>query len=184
LANKKKLLVAWTGDHDHSWQAERGETMYDRFIRELNTHVLHGVSYLSLYVGDQLYRISGAHRHNGFSIYNKAHAALRLYRDDAFGSDICLTAHTHGKAYLTQTVKRFGGEVDKVHFISIGAYKRSDRFLRKKGYHRLGDDEIGGQSLILYPDRKKVEVCWSITSGLERFVFLRKQFENRFPAVK
>ncbi|MFZ5845005.1 MAG: hypothetical protein ACOY0S_00875, partial [Patescibacteria group bacterium] len=123
---------------------------------------------ISLWVGDQLYKISGAHRHNGFSIYNRAHPALRLYRDGAEGADICITAHTHAKACLRQPIKRFGGEQEDVHFLSLGAYKRSDEYMRKRGYHRLADRALGAQSILLWPRRKQIEVLWDVERGLER----------------
>lgn len=166
FSDNKKLLAGWRGDHD-GWAVAMGEDIYNRFVREFGAYFLDGPSYISLTVGNQLYKISGAHQHGGFSIYNKAHPALRLYRDSSEGADICITAHQHQKGYLTQATKRYGGESETVHYISIGAYKRSDRFLRKKGYSRLTDDMIGPQSILLWPDRKKIQVYESVESGLE-----------------
>lgn len=167
LGQEEKLIACWKGDHD-GWAGGMGETMYDDFVGTVKSHYLEGVSYVSLYVGDQVYKISGAHRHSGFSIYNKAHAALRIYRDSGEGSDICITAHNHRKAIISQPVKRFGGGQDNVHYLAIGAYKKSDNWLRKQGYARLDEAEIGPQSILLWPDQKKIETYWTVTEGLER----------------
>ncbi|MCG3203935.1 MAG: hypothetical protein KCHDKBKB_00612 [Elusimicrobia bacterium] len=176
LGEQEKLIACWKGDHD-GWSASMGETMYDEFTSTVKSHYLEGVSYVSLWVGDQVYKISGAHRHNGFSIYNKAHAALRIYRDSGEGSDIAITAHNHRKAVITQPVKRFGGDQENVTYIAVGAYKKSDGWLRKQGYARLDDAEIGPQSILLWPNQKKIETYWTVSEGLQRLVSERSNGE-------
>jgi len=178
LADNKKLLAGWGGDHD-MWAGQSGETVYTNFGKDYGAHFLHGVSYITLGVGNEKYKISGAHRHNGFSIYNKAHPALRLYRDSAEGSDIIVTAHTHDKAILPQPVKRFGGEANMVYFVSIGAYKRSDGYSRKKGFHRKGDDELGPVSFLLYPDEKRIVPFTTLEQGVEILIDERVKYAQR-----
>lgn len=173
FADNKKLLAGWRGDHD-GWALQSGEDIYSRFVRELGAHYLDGVSYVSLHVGDQLYKISGAHRHGGFSIYNKAHAALRLYNDSARGSDIAFTAHTHQKGYITQSVKDFGGQENTVHFISVGPYKQGDRYLDKMGYNEITDAGIGAQTILLRPDKKQIQVFATVEEGLEALSLHRR----------
>jgi len=167
LGERSKLLAAWLGDHD-GWVMNFGDTVYDDFIVATKAYYLEGVSYISLKVGDILYRISGAHRHNGFSIYNKAHPALRLYRDSAEGSDIAITAHTHQKAHITQPVKTFGGEAFLGNFLAVGSYKSTDEYARKKGFSRQDYDQMGAQSILLWPDKKRVEVMWDVETGIHR----------------
>lgn len=173
FADNKKLLAGWRGDHD-GWALQTGEDIYSRFNRELNAHFLDGVAHVSLWVGNQLYKISGAHRHGGFSIYNKAHAALRLYNDSARGADIAFTAHTHQKGYITQSVKEFGGEEKNVHFISVGPYKQGDRYLDKMGYNEITDDGIGAQTILLRPDKKQIQVYDTVEQGLEMLSLFRR----------
>lgn len=173
FADNNKLLAGWRGDHD-GWALQTGEDLYSRFNRELNAHFLDGVSYISLWVGGQLYKISGAHRHGGFSIHNKAHAALRLYNDSARGSDIAFTAHTHQKGYVRQSVKDFGGNESNVHFISVGPYKQGDRYLDKMGYNEITDDGIGAQTILLRPDIKQIQVYDTVDQGLEALSFYRR----------
>lgn len=177
LGEKKKLLAGWKGDHD-GWAGGMGETLYSTFSKEFGAHYFEGLSYVTLKVGTQTYKIAGAHRHPGYSIYNKAHPALRAYRDDAEGSDIVITAHTHDKGYLAQPIKRFGGKSGIGHFISIGAYKRSDNYARKLGFHVKDDDEMGPQAILLYPKVKKIRVFWTVLDGIEalhRAEFLAKK---------
>jgi len=165
LAKQKKLLASWAGDHD-MWSTKTGESIYESF-RMMGIHYLEGVSYISLWVGNELYKISGAHRHNGFSIYNKTHGAMRMYRDEGEGSDICITAHMHKKGINQQPVKSFGGDQTLIHLIAIGAYKRSDEYLRKKGYPRLKDEEMGAQSILLSPTEHDIQVFWDVEKGLK-----------------
>lgn len=169
FSKTKRLLCAWGGDHD-KWSSQRGDTIYADFGKQYNAHYLEGVSYVTLGVGEQTYRIVGAHRHNGFSIYNRSHPALRIARDWAGGGvdlDLAITAHTHRKAVLSQPVKRFGGDNELVHYMSLGAYKQTDAYGRKKGLGRLNKDEIGTQAILLYPNKKHIEVFWDVESGLE-----------------
>lgn len=173
LGENHKLLAAWLGDHD-GWVMNFGDTLYDDFITNTGAYYLEGVSYISLTVGKTLYKISGAHRHNGFSIYNKAHPALRLYRDSAEGADIAITAHTHQKAHMVQPVKTFGGDAMLGHFISIAGYKTTDEYARKKGFSRQVEEQLGPQSILLYPNKKKVEVFWDVETGIDRLNGLRK----------
>jgi hypothetical protein len=162
---KGKLLVAWKGDHD-GWAEKTGITMYQQFQREFNAHYMEGVGYVSLQVGDQLYRISAAHRHNGFSVYNHAHAALRLHLDDAEGADIFVTAHNHKKAIDVQSIKEFGGTAREAYFLSLGTYKRSDSYSRKKGFSQLAPEQMGCTSLILDPKERQIVPVWTLGSRI------------------
>lgn len=155
FADNKRLLISFSGDHD-MWGAKMGIDPYEQFATRFGSHFVQGVGYLTANVGEQEYRISMAHRHNGFSIYNKAHAAMRLYRDGAEGADIVVTAHTHQKGYVRQAVKEFGGNARKVDFISVGPYKATDDYSRKKGFPDQQAEEMFGSAVILEVDRKKV----------------------------
>jgi hypothetical protein len=166
LTGRRKMLASWAGDHD-KWSADRGETIYRQFV-EMGVYYLEGVSYMTLNVNDTPYRIVGAHRHNGYSIYNKSQAAQRIFRDSGWGADIALVAHNHKKGYNPQPFKGFGGDEYVVHLIQLAPYKYSDEYLRKKGYPRLKSEEMGAFSILLYPDQKEIEVLWDIKKGLKR----------------
>jgi hypothetical protein len=154
-ADHRRLLVAWGGDHD-LWANKCGADPYAAFSEATGAYYMQGVGYLTARVGNIEYKISAAHRHNGFSIYNKAHAAIRLYRDGAEGADICVTAHSHQKAHHIQAVHEFGGNARNVEFISVGPYKATDEYSRKKGHPRQAPAEMYGQAIVLDPTIKKV----------------------------
>lgn len=154
-AKNKRLLVAFGGDHD-LWANKAGSDPYADFSQRTGAYYMQGVGYITCKVGNIDYKVSAAHRHNGFSIYNKAHAAIRLYRDGAEGADVCVTAHMHQKAYHRQAVKEFGGSARMVDFISLGAYKSGDEYLRKKGFADQVPEEMYGQSIILDPHKKEI----------------------------
>lgn len=164
---KGKLLCAWNGDHD-GWSSKIGASQYLNFTRDFEAHYLEGVSYVNLTVGEQLYKISGCHRHNGFSIYNNAHAAMRLMRDDGEGGDAFITAHMHNKAVSQQYVKEFGGGSRDVSFLSLGTYKETDSYSKKKGFHRKDREQMGGIGMILHPDRRLIEPVLDLQTGAER----------------
>lgn len=155
FSSRNRLLVAWGGDHD-KWASKSGANPYASFSDETGAYYMHGVGYVTLYVGGQEYKLSAAHRHNGFSIYNKTHAAMRLYRDGAEGADICVTAHTHQKGYIRQAVKEYGGKARNVDFISVGPYKSSDEYARKKGFPDQHPNEMFGSAIALNASRKHI----------------------------
>lgn len=161
---KGKLLVGFKGDHD-GWAEKTGVTMYHQFEQEYKAHYMEGLGYISLKVGDVEYKLAGCHRHNGFSIYNHAHAAIRVWLDDAEGADICFTAHTHKKAIDLQDVKEFGGTAREAYFLSLGTYKRSDLYSRKKGFSSQTSNQMGASALILDPNERKISPIWNLQRG-------------------
>ena len=164
---KGKLLCAWNGDHD-GWSSKIGASQYLNFEEQFGAHYLEGVSYVDLTVGEQTYKISGCHRHNGFSYFNHSHAALRMHNDDAEGGDIFITAHTHEKGVNQQFIKEFGGGARDVDFVSLGSYKETDSYSKKKGFHRKSREELGGVALILDPHKRRIEPILDLQVAAER----------------
>jgi hypothetical protein len=162
-----KLLCAWNGDHD-GWSSKIGASQYLNFEKQFNAHYLEGVSYVTLNIGGQPYKISGCHRHNGFSIYNNSHASTRLMRDDAEGADIAITAHMHQKAVNQQFIKQFGGKARDVTYASLGTYKETDSYSKKKGFHRKAREELGGVAMLLYPQARRIEPVLDLQVAAER----------------
>lgn len=162
-----RILAAWMGDHD-GWAEKMGMSIYQEFRAKTGAHLLRGTSYITLKVGGQEYKIAGAHRFGGHSIYNNAHSAMRVYRDEAQGADICVTGHTHKKGYVRQPMRMFDG-TKTVDFISVGPYKSTDKFGQKLGFGQQTYDDMGGFSLTLYPDRHQVDVEYDIRRGVDKF---------------
>lgn len=155
FSSNNRLILSLSGDHD-MWASKMGIDPYEEFSNRFNAHFMQGVGYMTANVGEAQYKISMAHRHGGFSIYNNAHSAMRLMREDAQGADILVTAHTHRKGYVRQAVKDFGGESRKVDFIVVGPYKSTDDYARKLGFSQQTPNEMFGSAVILEKDTKKV----------------------------
>lgn len=175
LSEDGRLIASWAGDHD-MWAKDRSgaHTLYQNFQRQYQTHYLEGVSYVTINLFDGAttvpYRIVGAHQHKGFSVYNDSHASWRQQLDESNMSEnvISITAHNHTKAHQRQVRKTFGGRERIIDAISLGTYKNSDRYSRKKGWARKGEESAGAFGLILYPGEEKVEVCWTIDEAVEK----------------
>jgi hypothetical protein len=173
LARHGHLIAGFGGDHD-MWSKDKSgaHTLYHLFHERYNAHYLEGVSYITLNVdnGETVTPIglTGCHRHKGFSVYNDAHASLRQWRDEGVGSVISFTAHNHVKAALTQVHKVMGGGEVKFHSLALGSYKQSDRYSRKKGWARKGEESMGAFGLIITPGSQDVEVCWTIEEAVNR----------------
>ena len=176
LGQDGHLVAGFGGDHD-MWSKDKSgaHTLYQEFRNRYQAHYLEGVSYITLRVngGEQTYGFVGSHRHKGFSVYNDAHASLRQWRDEGVGAVVSFTAHNHVKAALTQVHKVAGGKEAKFHSLALGAYKETDRYSRKMGWPRKGEDSMGAFGLILYPHEDKLEVCWTIEDAVNRLAELR-----------
>jgi hypothetical protein len=175
LAEDDHLLAAWGGDHD-MWSKDKSgaHTLYHRFRQRYNAHYLEGVSYLNVKLnngGETInYPFVGSHRHKGFSVYNDAHASLRQFRDEGVGAIVSFTAHNHVKAHLKQVHKLHDGEEFLFHSVALGSYKESDRYSRKRGWPRKGDDSMGAFGMILDPNERRCEVYWTIDEAVDKLV--------------
>lgn len=160
VGKEKKLLVAFGGDHC-TWAKKTGADPYEEFSSKFNAHYMHGVGFLTLKVGETDYKMIAAHRLPGFSMYNNSHPEMRLSKD-VQGADIYLGAHTHTKGYNQQEVQQFGGESRLVNFISVGPYKASDEYSRKKGFPNKTENGMYGCAFKLYKDHRQVKYYSSI----------------------
>jgi hypothetical protein len=168
LADGDRLIAGFGGDHD-MWGADKhgAHTMYQRFRERYNSHYLEGVSYVTLRVNDIPLGFVGSHRHKGFSVYNDAHASLRQWRDEGVGAVVSFTAHNHVKAALSQVHKVHGGKEVLFHSLALGAYKQSDRYSRKMGWPRKGEQAIGAFGLVIEPDGE-FTVHWTVAEAVDR----------------
>jgi len=165
-----KILAGWRGDHDSDWAEKGGVSMYQDFMRRYRAHILHGIAYVDIKMAGGTFKMAGAHRHAGNSIYSKTAAAQRLFRESAPDCDIVFTGHTHQKGLTEQTVTSSKGP-RRVLYATVGPYKKTDSWLRKQGYGRQEGDDLGGIGLVLYPDGK-VDAHYDLLDGLEKFTKL------------
>ena len=174
MAENGHLLCGWLGDHD-GWAFDKhgSHTLYADFWEKFNAHLLDGVSYVDIGLnnGDmvQHFNIIGSHRHKGFSVYNDAHHAWRQQLDEANTSRqiISIVAHKHTKAYLNQTRKCFGGDERLIHAVGLGTYKESDRYSRKHGWPRKGEETASAFGIVLHPGKDQVNIFWNIEQAID-----------------
>lgn len=76
--------------------------------------------------------------------------------------------------FITPVAKEQRDFKELVHYVSIGAYKRSDAYGRKGGLGRLSGDDLGPQFIIFHPNKKKINVYWTVDEGIEKLRELRK----------
>jgi hypothetical protein len=152
-----KILGAWAGNHC-LWSSRMGPTFYQGWTERYNAHYFEGVAYLTVGVNDLPYRIVGSHKHRGFSVYNDSHASRRQVLDDAENADVSITAHMHIKANSRQMTKVHGGSARPVEYIALGSYSRSSGYSRVQGWHDKAPEEMGATFLVLFHDRKRIEV--------------------------
>ena len=156
LGQNHKLLVGWAGDHD-KWADKMGNSMYADFFENTGAYYMYGMGYVNLNVGKISYKLTGAHKLPGSSIYNQNHPQDRAMRfGGAWGSDIIVSAHNHKKSHSEKTVKGFGGEAVRVHEIALGPYKTQDEYSKKNGWSKQVASEMFGSSVILDPNEKYV----------------------------
>ena len=157
LAENKKLLVGWGGDHDESFISKTGNSMYADFAEATGAYFMYGVGYVTLNIGEASYKLTGAHRFPGNSIYNNTHPQDRAMRfGGAWGSDIIVSGHNHKKGHSENAIVAFGGEAVKVHKIALGPYKCQDDYSKKNGWSKQVPEELYGSAVILSPDTKKI----------------------------
>ena len=154
LADEKRLLIGMGGDHD-GWPKKMGIDPYYKFSNDLNAHYMHGVGHITTNVGEQTYKLTGAHQLPGFSMYNNLHPQMRASKE-VQGADLYFSAHTHRKGHSTQPMKEFGGEARTIHYISLGPYKATDEYARKKGFAAQTEEEMFGCAVTLKADRRLI----------------------------
>ena len=156
LAEHKRILVGYGGDHDQDWSMKSGTNPYYDFAEKTGAYYMHGIGFITLNVGEQPYKLCGAHRLAGHSMYNNVHPEMRLGKT-VQGSDIYFGLHTHQKGHAQQATKMFGNEDKLVTYISVGPYKSEDGYSRKMGWARQTPSEMYGSAIKLSSERFSVE---------------------------
>ena len=156
VGSKKRLLIGIGGDHC-LWSFKMGLDPYGQFAEKFGAYYMHGVSYLSSFVGENEYKFTMAHRLPGHSMYSNVHPQMRADRfGGAAGSDVIVSGHTHRKGHSEQAYKQFPGEAKVVHYVSVGPYKAADDYSRKLGFSKLDPAEMYGSAVVLEKDTKGI----------------------------
>ena len=162
---RRKGKSYFTGN---SWSHRGGTNPLREFTQQNNCFYSRGVTYITINIGGQAYKITAAHRLPGHSMYNKNHPQTRALRfGGASGSDIVVAGHTHQKGISEFGVDSFGGNQQKVHLLSLGAYKRCDDYGRKLGLNALTPDSMYGSAVILDKEQKHITTYYDVLDGLK-----------------
>lgn len=174
LAKHKKLLVGWTGNHDHTWSERGGNSLYKRFSRETGAYLMSGVGYVDITVGDQQYKICGAHQLLGYSYFNPNHPQTRNYlTGGGFGADVVVSAHTHSKGMQLRAFPEYGNRSRRVLLVNVGAYKTTDGFIRDKGFGDKSAEQMYGCSIIVRKDQYNIIPSYDILEAHRLFAELQ-----------
>lgn len=153
-----KVLAGVSGEHDSKWAARTGSDPYSQFSEIAEAPYVRGIAELDIDVGEQNYRGVVQHRAKGYSMYNKNHPTFRQARFHNQGADFYVSGHTHQKQVSQEAIREFGKKAREVTHLSIGTYKGSDEYSERKGYSPQAREEMGGASIRLRDDRKKIDL--------------------------
>lgn len=167
LSQEGKLLLGFGGDHDQ-WPLKMGIDPYLKFSEDLKAYYMRGVGHLTAKVDEQEFKLTGAHRLPGFSMYNNVHPQMRASKEIQ-GADVYYSAHTHTKGHSYQAIQEFGGAARNIHFISIGPYKSTDAYSRKKGWAQQSPEQMFGCSILLPSDGGEIQYFHDILEANKRF---------------
>ncbi len=161
-----KLLGSSFGNHNQ-WIKKAGLKFENTWLRDFDSPVLNCGGLLTLKFGTQAYRIAMTHLYWGNSKKNPTNAAKNYIDYEYPTADIVLLGHTHQKEYLW-----FLRDQQHDYRIALigGCYKTEDEFAAQAGYG--GKGKLGGFTLALYPDARRIDVYASPEAAREQFYLL------------
>jgi hypothetical protein len=166
-----KILAFSFGNHNQ-WLRGVGYKFENTWLQHFKAPVLNCGGVVTVKYGTQEYHIAISHMHWGNSRLNPTNACKRMIEHDYPEADIAFLGHTHQKEALQFT--RAGQ--NKVAVIG-GTYKTEDEF---GGEHGLGNcrGNLGGITLALFPDTKKIVPFYSIQEA-EEDLLLRLEVKDK-----
>ena len=169
-ALRDKVVVAVSGEHDDKWAAKTGGSPYEDMLSgETGAPYVRGIAEVEAQVGQEDYNVVVGHKLRGHSMYNKNHQNYRIARFDLQGADVYISAHTHQKQVSQEALRQFGGKAREVTHVSIGPYKSKDGYGDRSGFVEQDEKQMGGASIRLHADRKKVEVEPDILEAIRKW---------------
>lgn len=150
LDRTDKLVALTWGNHDE-FSTMAGINVFSAFFDKVRCPLfVDGGGVLNVRVGQQSYRLGLRHTHWGQSKLNLTNASKRMIQFWRPNLDAAFLGHVHyaaGEDYV------FAGE-QKIAVV-CGTMKLLDGF-RKRW---VGDPQPGGFTLLMYPDRKLMQLC-------------------------
>lgn len=148
-ADGKLAAIVW-GNHDE-WSALAGINPFSTFFRHVSCPLfIDGGGELHTNVGGHTYHLGLRHvfwGHSKLNLTNSPKRMIQFWRTDL---DAAFTGHVH---YAAGEDFVFAGQ-QRVACVG-GTYKLFDSF----GKRWVGDAQPGGFTLLMYPDRKLMQLC-------------------------
>ena len=163
-----KVVVGVSGEHDSKWASKSGSDPYDIMTGETGAPYVRGIAKIGVNVGDFLYKIVGAHKMRGHSMYNKNHPTFRMEKFNIPGADVYVSAHNHKKQIAQDASQNFEGAHVVTH-VAIGPYKDGDEYGDRSGFPQQHKEEMYGAAVRLHKEEKKVDVDRDILEAAKRW---------------
>ena len=160
LDSEGKVLAMGFGNHNQ-WLRGAGYKFENTWLRDFQAPILNCGGLLTIKYGSQEYKLAMSHMHWGNSKLNPTNACKRMLEHDYPQADILFLGHTHMKESLKFT------RAGKDHLAIIGGcFKIDDEFGSE---HGLGSSRgnIGGITLALYPNEKRMETFYTVQEAQE-----------------
>jgi len=171
MDDKDKIVAMGFGNHNQ-WLRGAGYKFENTWLQDFKAPVLNCGGVVTIKYGSQEYKVAISHMHWGSSKLNPTNACERMLEHDYPEADIIFLGHTHQKEVLH--FNRAGK--DHVGVIG-GTYKTSDEFGSEHGYGSCRGN-IGGITLAIFPDTKKIVPFYSIQEA-EEDLLLRLEVKDK-----
>jgi hypothetical protein len=167
LDDQGKIISFSFGNHNQ-WLRGAGYKFENTWLRDFKCPVLNCGGQIDLTLGRQTYKIAISHMHWGTSKLNPTNACKRMLEHEHPDADVVFLGHTHQKEAL-----HFNrGGKDRIGVIG-GTYKVNDEFGSEHGMGYSRGNE-GGITLALWPDKRRMQVFYSVAEAVEAFGDRRK----------
>lgn len=163
-----KIIAGVSGEHDSKWASKSGSDPYDIMTGETGAPYIRGIAEIGVNIGNFLYKIVGAHKMRGHSMYNKNHPTFRMEKFGIQGADVYVSAHNHQKQIAQETLRGFN-EAREVTHVAIGPYKDGDEYGDRSGFSKQKKEEMYGAAIRLHKKEKKVDVEKDIIDAVKRW---------------
>ena len=165
-------IIAFSFGNHNQWLRGAGYKFENTWLQNFKAPVLNCGGVVTVKYGSQDYKVAISHMHWGTSKLNPTNACKRMLEHDFPEADIAFLGHTHQKEMLQFT--RAGQ--NRVAVIG-GTYKTEDEFGSE---HGMGSSRgnIGGITLALFPDTKKIVPFYSIQEA-EEDLLLRLEVKDK-----
>ena len=166
-------IIAFSFGNHNQWLRGAGYKFENTWLQDFKAPVLNCGGVVTIKYGSQEYKVAISHMHWGSSKLNPTNACKRMLEHDYPEADIIFLGHTHQKEVLH--FNRAGK--DHVGVIG-GTYKTSDEFGSEHGYGSCRGN-IGGITLAIFPDTKKIVPFYSIQEA-EEDLLLRLEVKDKY----